>query len=959
MKKIIAALSHLVFWTWNLVFIGIVDLWLLPEFGLDLLLDTRTGLVEPTFTLSMLILLLVPPICTILGFWRLRNRPTALLRLFYGVEAPLFTLCLLRLFLLRELTPATAFALGLVVFSIFMFAIELLAGYAAHNEKLSWVQMVGHSLILLIGGYAGCLLLLYTVPALVWTVVGFFRWLGYLFTEGSFSDFFSGLWFMLTHPIDGLLGLAFSFLSISGLLVFISMPYAFVHFYVQAWERIYHAFSRQHGVQNSWKITGVSVAISCALFVGLQLTQPQVKAFEILAPNLAVAEPSLEPSLQLPAAALQVRQSQLQDAKTIRSGLTNAYLYRYRYLSPWSQSNALGDLYRPALPVVACDFLQTIHNGLLSPFLYRGQDEDVQQAAELYEQFFDEPIQKAERAAIREALQATADRDETKAGLLDLDKKIVRLASQDVTVKPHGDWATVEIHERYENSTPEDQEIFYSFSLPESAAITGLWLGNEENPRLFPHVVSPRGAAQQVYNNEVERAKFQQATDPALLEQVGPRQYRLRVFPIPRSTEIEDTRAVRDPGELDLTMTYDVMAQADGDQTVGWPLPQLSEKRNIFWTAKTEHLRGDRTVQLSEDDWFEPAIPAQNKLSHSSPDSLLPQTHHIDFAEGYRVTAAPLTDHEKQLPTDQRIAVVVDSSYSMRQQKAALAQAAAQLKPATKQNTLDFYIAVAGQSKASVQRNLAVDALMFYGTLQPADMLTQFAQQQGEQTGEKPYDAVLLLTDEGSYELAEDQAALPALSAPLWIVHLGGTVPSAYEDNLLQMLEASRGGVDTDVMSVLQKIAAANEDETVLDGYSWQVDSPSEGEREELSPKDAEFMALAARQLIRQQGRVLDTTQVAALDAVHAIAKRTSIVTPYSSMLVLVDERQRELLRAAEAGEDRFEREVEDGQNDLTNPGNALTTSVPEPGQVVGIVIMAIALITLKRKSVRLRSPQI
>ncbi len=955
MKKIIAVLSHLVFWTWNLVFIGIVDIWLLPEFGLDLLLDTRTGLVEPTFTISMLILLLVPPICTILGFWRLRNRPTALLRLFYGVEAPLFTLCLLRLFLIRELTPATAFALGLVVFSIFMFAIELLAGYAAHNEKLSWVQMVGHSLILLVVGYAGCLLLLYTVPVLVWAVLGFFSWLGDLIINGSISDFLAGLWFTLTHPIDGLLGLLFGFLGISSLLIFVSMPYAFVHFYIHAWERIHHAFGRQYGIQNSWKITGVSVAISGALFVGLQLSQPQARAFEILAPNLAAAE--LSP--QLPASALQVRQEQLQETEMIRAGLTNAYLHRYRYLSPWSQSNALGELYRPALPVAASDFLQTIHNGLLSPFLYRGQDEDVQQAAELYEQFFDEPIQKAERAAIREALQATADRDETKAGLLNLDQKIVWLASQNATVRPYGDWATVEIHERYENSTPEDQEIFYSFSLPESATITGLWLGNEENPRLFPHVVSPRGAAQQVYNNEVERAKFQQATDPALLEQVGPRQYRLRVFPIPGSTAVEDTRAIRDPGELDLTMTYDVMAQSDGDRNASWSLPQLSEKRNIFWTAKTEHTRGDRTIQLNEDDWFEIAIPARGKQSHSSP-----KTHLIDFAEGYRVTAAPITDQSKRLPVNQRIAVVVDSSYSMRQQKAALTRAAAQLKPTNKQSTLDFYIAVAGQSKASVQSDLNVDDLMFYGTLQPADILTQFAQQQGEQIDRNPYSAVLLLTDEGSYELAEDQAALPKLNAPLWIVHLGGTVPSAYEDNLLQMLASSRGGVDTDVASVLQQMASVGEDETVLDGYSWQVkpvleNSPSAGSREELSSDEAEFAALAARQLIRQQGQVLDTTQVAALDAVHAIAKRTSIVTPYSSMLVLVDERQRDLLREAEASADRFEREVEDGQDDLTSPGSALTASVPEPGQVIGIVVMAIALITLKRKSVRLRSPQI
>ncbi|MGD1897314.1 MAG: TIGR02921 family PEP-CTERM protein [Phormidesmis sp.] len=936
MKKIIAVLSHLVFWTWNLIFIGIVDIWILPEFGLDLLFDTRNGLVEPTFTISFLILLIVPVICTALGFWRLRSRPTLLLRLFYGVEAPLFTLCLLRMFIIRELTPASAFTIGLVIFSIFMFAIELLAGYAAHNEQLSWVQMIGHSLILLVGGYVGSLLLLYTVPALVWAVVGFLGGLFSVLIHVNFSDIVELFGDILTHPGEYLIGSLFFFLFSSSFLIFLSMPYAFVHLYIRAWERIHKAFGRQHSAYNSWAITGTTLAISCLLFVGLQLQQPQMKAFELLEPVGGTSEMNFP----LSALGIQAREQQLRQSESIRAGLTNAYLHRYRYLSPWGNSNNLRNLYSPVIPSGARDFLQNIHNGLLSPFLYRGEGNDVERAEQLYEQFFDEPIQKAERVAIREALQATADRDETKAGLLDLDQKVVRLALQEATVTEYGDWGTVEIHERYENSTPEDQEIFYSFSLPESAAINGLWLGTAENPKLFPHVVSPRGAAQQVYNDEVERAKFQRATDPALLEQVGPRQYRLRVFPIPSSTAT-DSRAVRDPGELDLTMTYDVMLQPD----VGWALPQLSEKRNIFWTKKTEHKRGNRTVQLDEDEWFETAIASQKTPK--------PSSHQIAFSEGYRVIAAPLTQQEKQLPTDKRIAVVVDSSYSMGSQRAELEQAVAKLQEAAKQNTLDYYVAIAGQSAVSTQSDFSAKSTIFYGTLQPAEMLEQFAQQRAE----RAYDAIILLTDKGSYELAKDKAEIPALSAPLWIIHLGGDVPSAYEDTLLQALEDSRGGVDTQVLPVLQKIALAGKEATVLDGYSWKVEPVSESA--EPGKEVDGFAPLAARQLIRQQGRVLDTTQLSALDKVHAIAKQTSIVTPYSSMLVLVDERQREALRKAEASEDRFEREVEDGQNDLTQPGNVLAASVPEPGQILGVFLMAIALITLKRKSVRTTPPQI
>jgi putative PEP-CTERM system integral membrane protein len=93
-------------------------------------------------------------------------------------------------------------------------------------------------------------------------------------------------------------------------------------------------------------------------------------------------------------------------------------------------------------------------------------------------------------------------------------------------------------------------------------------------------------------------------------------------------------------------------------------------------------------------------------------------------------------------------------------------------------------------------------------------------------------------------------------------------------------------------------------------------------------------------------------TQIANLDAVHAIAKQTEIVTPYSSMLVLVNDRQRELLRQAEASSDRFEREIEDGQETLSQPNNPLNVaSVPEPGTVIGVGVVAIALLLTKHRS--------
>ena len=926
MKNFVHIVSHIVFWTWNLTFIGLIYLWLLPQVGFGLFEATRNGTVESTFTASLLALLLIPPICTLLGWLRLRKYPDTLMWLFYGVEAPLFTLCLLRLFLLRELTAASGFVLGMVALAIAIYTIELLTGYSAYRPRLALAQMIGHSLILVVGLYGGLLLLLYTVPA----------------TAAFATGFFSFLQLLVTNPVDvGLIVLnpisfLFGFIAIASVAVFVTMPYALVTLYVQAWARIRIAFGRQHGDSKSWTITAGAIALSALLFVSLQ-GQPQVKAFSLLNVSASVtSEQTLEQTVQ-------DRQQQLQNLGILKAGLTNAYLHNYRYLSPRSQSNALSDLYRRVFhlsrensqPLVRG--IQSLHNALLSPFLYRGEGDDAERAAKLYAQVFDEPIQKAERNNIRQALQATANREETSAGLINLDQEVVFLASQTVNVTERGDWATVEIQEKYSNSNWEDQEIFYSFSLPESATITGLWLGDGVNPKLFPFVVSPRGAAQSVYNNEVALGQVREAVDPALLEQVGPRQYRLRVFPIPAAIPSASDPADSGPGELYLSMTYQTMRTADG-----WPLPQLTEKRSIYWNDKTERQRGSNSIMLPADEWFEAAFPVRQTSA-----KFRAKSHSVEGIGSSRVTATPLSAAERKMPTNQRLAIVVDSSYSMRAHTDALQQSIQQLKMAGN-NTVDFYSAIANppaEQSLSPTKDFDVSSVQFYGSLQPADLLQQFAQAQVGQDQNKTYDGVILLTDRGSYELADDKAELPGLSVPLWIVHIDGKLPSAYPDRLLQLLQNSQGGVETNLSAALQRIAMS--DRTILDGYRWTV-APSKEKTAERNSEPDGFEAIAARQVITQRSRLPDVNE--ALDELHAIAQNTGIVTPYSSMIVLVDERQREALKDAEASADRFEREVETGEDALTVPGNPLSVSVPEPGQVVGLIGCAIALIFLKRR---------
>ncbi|MGL5508509.1 MAG: PEP-CTERM sorting domain-containing protein, partial [Microcoleaceae cyanobacterium] len=85
------------------------------------------------------------------------------------------------------------------------------------------------------------------------------------------------------------------------------------------------------------------------------------------------------------------------------------------------------------------------------------------------------------------------------------------------------------------------------------------------------------------------------------------------------------------------------------------------------------------------------------------------------------------------------------------------------------------------------------------------------------------------------------------------------------------------------------------------------------------------------------------------------IAKNYKIVTPYSSMIVLVNEEQRQMLVEAEASTDRFNRTAETGKEALTKPFNPLnsptqTAAIPEPSHILGTGAIAILLIISRQR---------
>ena len=385
---------------------------------------------------------------------------------------------------------------------------------------------------------------------------------------------------------------------------------------------------------------------------------------------------------------------------------------------------------------------------------------------------------------------------------------------------------------------------------------------------------------------------------------------------------------------MHLWLTYQVMAKNNS-----FALPELTEKRNIYWNKNTKRIYNTKSVRGDREAWLPPSLPAVAQTT--------PQQHQINFPNGYQISAQPLVTPEKFLPESERFAVVVDTSYSMRDKTKELKQNINWLLAnglgdlSFGNGDADIYLTDVGFPPERIDdiSQFDTEKVTFFGTLQYQEMLEQFLQLRGDTR----YNGLILVTDEGSYELSDDSQEMPKLSAPLWMLHLGA-MPPAYDDATLKLMQKSGGGVATKLTEVFQQVTAKSKlgksVVSVADGYAWFMEKKSGEETIEDS-----FAPLAAQQLVLGLSKKMNLDTLEELDAIHAIAKTYKIVTPYSSMIVLVNDEQREALKRAETAADRFNRKVEDGKEQLTDPNNPLDPlSVPEPGMVLGMVAMGIAL---------------
>lgn len=902
-KVLKRAYINLMFWGWNLLFLFLTIFLLIPYVLFPLIQSTFIGETDPIFLIFTVLTILVVFGAIAVGVIiklqenhveRKKKAISYIFAFFYGVEAPVILLMLYRIFLVRLLTPAMSFLLAGVFISIVLYALHLLNSFKQKKIKTNIYSLSLHVVPLLTAIYISLFMLFYAAPPVYWL----FEILG----EITFDEFL-----FIVNPIHIIQITIVGLIIVCSIAAFATFPFIYLYLHINAWIKNFKIYKKQLGVK---KVIITTILSSVLIIITMVILNIQNQSSYLELEKLTKGEATKEEISRF-----------IDDEKKIKNNLTKIYLASYRYLSSTGTCSHIEDMY---LEITGnnkfAEGVQNCYNFIAAPFLYKGDSfvQDKDKALSIYEYLFDEPIQKVQKKEIKKALSSTWNRAEVKAGLLDIDEKIVLLKEQKLDINESGNFASIELYEKYENTTFEQQEIFYYFSLPTHAVVTGLWLGeSNDKSEAFKYVVSPRGAAQEVYNRQVRVRR-----DPALIEKVGPTQYRLRAFPIPAN----DRNIKNKKGEFHLWLTYATMKSEDGT----WPLPVLREKRNIFWNKKTDR---DFPVEYFEYTDKENWLPISKRFKNFKPEE------YVKLSDSLCVSFISGNKREYDVENDgKKIALIIDRSRSMDSFKDVLENELTILKNEMGVSNLDIYLGGYSFEMVDNVRSFNPETLYYFGTTTISSELNKFEKLNIQDA----YHEVIVLTDDGGYELSNDEEVDVNINIPVNLIHLENDLPPAYPDKLLETIRKSGGVVAGSVEEFFNRKInrqSLNLNNSLLSVDNGNVIEKYSGTLKSYNKSEA-AKAIAASYIIENRVLKKDMNKLENLDNIHNLAKKYSLVTQYSSMIVLVNDRQRDELRRAEAQKDRFKREVEVGKEELSVPLGADVSGVPEPHEWMLLIIV-------------------
>jgi putative PEP-CTERM system integral membrane protein len=917
------ATVHAVFWPWNLLFSATVLIGVTPLVVVDLVADAISGQALWSFVLLSGALVAVPVASTVLAFLHLRRSARDLLLLFFGVELPVFFALFARLLGLDELSGAANVVVVALVVGSMCAALALAAGVRGRAPSAAAGALVfaGVAVLLVAGAYAAVLFGLWSLPTfgngVVEAVAMFFDSARRPSVAALSVAAIPAAWFLVA------------------VVAFLTLPITAVAAWLGIARRAFRAAPKRW-----WAVAAAAGAV-VVVVVAFFATLPTPVAPLYARIDAATASGDVN------------EQRAILAASSTRRALVDAGLARYRFIANDDGARSFYSApYRRAWSHIvgddAADAINEFGVTLARPFVFPGSDEDSVRARTVWRGLFGGDFERDNADAVRAALSSTWLREQRYAGFINAGAERVWLARQDVAVAERGGVAVVDVHDEWVNLTPRDEEVALFFELPEHAAVTGLWLSPDgDRAHAFAAAVAPRGAAQQVYREQV-----QQRRDPALLEQVGPRQYRLRVFPVPArpqpqrhhqpflATDFVDWWDLEGAPRQHVWLQYEVFVDAAGHVAA----PRLREQRNGFATRDTVRTHNGQPA-APHAGWVKDgdgAVFVDAFATGASAINVAVDDTCVRFAR-----SAAAADAVDAVDVDV-VDVVIDRSLTMAAHTDALRAALRRVQARAGHVRVVLATTPLGGGAPVVVDAAAVDvdALFFYGAAPQQHLLADHLR-----AVPTPAPLALVLTAGSNFDVATDEAPVvrpaptPGADPPqVFFVHIDGTVPTGYDDATLDAVRRSGGGAVVDVDAAFARVAGLVVDDlavTVVDGA--------------CSDTVVQAPGIAARAAILVRDRAARGEPAPEeLDALHALAKRARVVTPYSSMICLVDEAQRQRLKQLEEQSDRFAREVESGA-EADAPGFDVG-GVPEPHEWALLIAALAAVLVLSARTSMSRS---
>lgn len=896
-----------IFWGYNglyLIFITFFLIGLLnPELRGNLFeLAKELGYIR-TFLLAALF---ATPFLTIVYVLRekIHKQPGSLAKIFFLLEMPLVVLLYIPVNLPLQLTPIMWFFTGMV-----MLTPLVLYSYDAVSQKASasllTLRLCIQQLVLTASAYL-TLLWAFFAPLILGAIASeLFRG---LFNPYSYSGMREIVYTpSFTDMIGKVIIFALGMLAIIVVSFLVLIPFLVTFIFLRAFLETRRQMGEAYPETHVRNANIVFAVITLILVLALSY-QPDVNRYLKRLAELPQATTFAERET--------IAREILPQENAVKQSILDMYNARRRFLFT-KDDDSLSRGYAEVFHVDTslADFVQKTFLTLAYPFVYQGSTENYSDAAKKFEYVFGYYPQENNYKPT--------------------EQKNVRVTEQTikVTTDKLNPLATVSITETYENKTWNNQEVVYEFSLPNGAVITDLNLG----PNLeFPGNIAPKGAARKVYEQELNRRR-----DPALLEQTGPRQYRLRVFPIPGKN---DTATLN--GKLQKVQYSYVVGVAPN----GIPLPNFTKKFNIETQnyRKSVFINGrDQSLGRNDDKFIKDSPMLDNNICDTSRyqgsvklgSTTAKIVPHSERNNSFSSLCSGIFDGAANNLSGYKIALLYDVSYGNKDDSFdKTVKSALKNNNLLKNNSFDLYFY---NDYLSERKSITTEALsnfkpVYFGKSDVSEALRNVT-----------YDYDLVIVVNGSKTFDKNKSL--HIAAPVYFVHTQG-VPQ-YSQELTYDIFRNRGQVSDSVADALTNFALIKQptftkNETLYVGPYWSIvtDTPIlmkhfdttagiapqpfeimpslpspppidlSGWEEITTSPDNPLSYAVAHAYLEQKLSVFPydpLNNMPFLDAANTFAVKTHIISPYSSLIALVNETQKQNLERESYNYDRYQEETQ------------------------------------------------